>query len=268
MSEAVIVDHGRSESKTEIKPILLRVLIALLVFFLAAEVLFYMILVPVTTDIRLVVQGTTSVGYDELCTLAGISGHEKWFQFGTAAVASRLASHPVFESVTVEKIFPDRVSITVVERKAVAIAFGQINGRTVPLEIDRNGVAFRVGAPVAASSLPLITGLTFEHIVPGVRLNARLIPLLEQLSVLEESNPLLISSISEVKIEPKTYGGYDLVIFPVHTPIRVRMDKALNQDAIQYMMLVLDVVQDLKLDVEEIDIRAGTVAYRLKGEVL
>jgi len=32
--------------------------------------------------------------------------------------------------------------------------------------------------------------------------------------------------------------------------------------------LVLDVVQDLELDVEEIDIRAGTVAYRVRGEQL
>jgi hypothetical protein len=31
------------------------------------------------------------------------------------------------------------------------------------------------------------------------------------------------------------------------------------------MMLVLDVVDDMKLNIDEIDIRAGTVAYRERG---
>ena len=44
--------------------------------------------------------------------------------------------------------------------------------------------------------------------------------------------------------------------------------RCMHQDRLQYMMLVLDVVQDLALDIDEIDIRAGTVAYRLKGEQL
>jgi hypothetical protein len=34
------------------------------------------------------------------------------------------------------------------------------------------------------------------------------------------------------------------------------------------MMLVLDVVKDLSLNIDEIDIRAGTVAYHVKGDKL
>lgn len=50
--------------------------------------------------------------------------------------------------------------------------------------------------------------------------------------------------------------------------VRVKTDRSLNEDALQYMMLVLDVVQDLELDVAEIDIRAGTVAYKIREDVL
>jgi cell division protein FtsQ len=98
-----------------------------------------------------------------------------------------------------------------------------------------------------------------------MRLNAQLKPLLEQVKALSDTNPALLSLVSEIKIEQKTFGGYDLVIYPVHTPVRVRTDKALNEASLQYMMLVLDVVKDISLDVDEIDIRAGTVAYRLRG---
>jgi len=113
-----------------------------------------------------------------------------------------------------------------------------------------------------------LTGIQFENPVAGMRLNPKLKPLLAQLSDLESRNSVLLSSVSEIKIEQKTYGGYDLVVYPVNAPVRVRTDRALNEDALQYMMLVLDVVQDLELDVEEIDIRAGTVAYRVRGEQL
>ena len=136
------------------------------------------------------------------------------------------------------------------------------------MSIDRFGVVFQVGSLPKNQNIPVLTGLQFDDPHAGMRLNEQLVPLLKQLHEMESRNSLLLSSVSEIKIVPKAYGGYDLVIYPVHLPIRVKTDRALNEDALQYMMLVLDVVQDLELDVEEIDIRAGTVAYRVREEVL
>lgn len=256
------------EEKTDGRKILLKVLIGLLIVLLAVELLFYIILVPVTSEVRLEITGTETMGYDEVCQLAGISGSEKWLHFNASSVATRLASNPLFESVTVSKQFPDTVNISFKERTPVAVCFGEIGGRTVPLEIDREGVAFRIGGTEIGNNIPLLTGLTFENPVAGMRLNERLKPLLQQIEYLENNHPVLLASVSEIKIEPKTYGGYDLVLYPVHTPVKVRTDKALNQDVIQYIMLVLDVVQAEIQDIDEIDIRAGTVAYRMKGEAI
>jgi len=268
MYKAYAIENRKAELPEDWKPYLLKILIGILVVFLMAEFLFYVVIVPTTSKIHLSVKGVSSIGYDELCSMSGLTGEEKWINFNSAITASHLALNPLFESVIVEKVFPDRVSISLKERVAVAIAFGTINGRTVPLEIDKSGVAFRIGHLAAKSNLPLITGLTFENPVAGMRLHESFKPLLMQLSELEIKNPVLLSSISEIKIDTKTYGGYDLVVYPVHTPIRVRTDKTLNEDALQYMMLVLDVVKDFSLNIDEIDIRAGTVAYRLKGESL
>lgn len=268
MSEAYVVENTKTGHAEDWKPYLLKILIVVLIVFLLSEFVFYLIVVPSTSLIRLTVQGAPTIGYDEMCAMSGLSGHEKWINFNSAATASRLASNPLFESVIVEKKFPDRVCIQVTERVPVAVAFGSVNGRTVPVEIDRSGVAFRIGSASNTANLPLITGLTFENPVPGMKLNAQLRPLLRQLAELEAKNPVLLASVSEIKIEAKTYGGFDLVVYPVHTQIRVRTDKALNEEALQYMMLVLDVVHDMALNIDEIDIRAGTVAYRLKGEQL
>jgi len=268
MSETYVVETGKTREAEDWKPILFKILIVILAVFLMAELTFYVVVVPVTSTIKLTIQGAPGMGYDELCSLAGLTGNEKWIHFNTTATASILASNPLFESVSVEKKFPDRVMITLVRRVPVAIALGTINGRTVPVEIDKAGVVFRIGALTNGSSLPLVTGLTFDNPMPGMRLNPRLKPLLQDLADLEAKNPALLSSVSEIKINEKTYGGYDLVVYPVHTQIRVLTDKALNEDTLQYMMLVLDVVKDMSLPIDEIDIRAGTVSYRLKGEQL
>lgn len=242
--------------------------IVVLALFLAFELVYYLIVVPATAPVNLTVRTTGSVGYNEVCAMAGITGRERWASFDAAEIASRLAGNPVFERVSVEKSFPDRVSVTLVERVPVAISFAEIGGKTVPIEIDRAGVAFRVGSSVRQAALPLLTGLTFENFVPGTRLNPALKGLLEQITLVEERNPVLLASVSEIKVDQKPYGGYDLVVYPVHVPVRVRTDKTLNEDALQYMMLVLDVVKDMRVDVDEIDIRAGTVSYRAKGEAL
>jgi cell division protein FtsQ len=268
MSEAIIADGGKLRVGADWKPYALKVLAGILAFILFAEFAFYAVIIPATTKINLSVKGSSGIGVDELCALTGLSGNEKWISFNTGAVAARLASNPLFEAVSVEKKFPDRVVITLIERVPVAVSFGTVDGRTVPVAIDQNGVVFRVGNIPAGTNLPLVTGLTFENPVAGMRLNPRLNPLLKDLSDLEEKNPVLLSSVSEIKIAQKTYGGYDLVVYPVHTRVRVRTDKALNEAALQYMMLVLDVVKDLSLNIDEIDIRAGTVAYHVKGDKL
>ena len=38
----------------------------------------------------------------------------------------------------------------------------------------------------------------------------------------------------------------------------------MNEDALQYMMVVLDVVNSIEPDVSEIDLRYGSVSYRTR----
>jgi hypothetical protein len=53
-----------------------------------------------------------------------------------------------------------------------------------------------------------------------------------------------------------------LVLYPVHSGVRVLMDKALNEDALQYMMVALDVANAMDTEVKEIDLRYGSAAFR------
>ena len=97
------------------------------------------------------------------------------------------------------------------------MAFTEVEGRTVPMEIDGYGVVFRIGSPIIKSNLPIITGLTFKSPREGMQVNEKLSQLFVQLDILQKKHPVLLNEISEIKIQPKKYGGYDLILYPVNS---------------------------------------------------
>ena len=99
-------------------------------------------------------------------------------------------------------------------------------------------------------------------------MHKRLVPLFKQLDILQKKNPALLSEISEMKIEQKKYGGFDLILYPVRTQVKVHTESTLNEEKLQYMILALDVIRELDLNakIEELDVRGGTASYRLRGE--
>lgn len=185
MSEVYIYGDEEKIQTTNWKPFVLKLLIGVLTIILFAEFAFYLLVIPATSTIRMSIQGSSSVGYDEICSITGISGREKWFTFDTVGTAARLASHPMFESVSIEKKFPDKVVVTVTERTPVAIGFGTVNNKTVPVAIDRYGVLFSVGMLPETNTLPILTGIQFEDPVAGTHLHTQLVPLLQELHELE-----------------------------------------------------------------------------------
>ena len=262
MIDIAITGDGQKE-KAHLS--LLRILGVALLCALVVVGLCYIIIAPGSSYISVEVSGLQQISTDEILSIAGIKQDTRWSEFNAAAAEKMLKHNPLFFDASVRKRFPDRVIVSVTERVPVAVAVGEFEGRSVPVEIDKDGVIFRVGADASARALPLITGINMTNPVPGSSLNAQLKPLLRQLEELAAKSPRLLAAVSEIKIDPKAYGSYDLILYPVHTAIPVRTNRALNADALQYMMLVLDVVAELMLDVREIDIRAGTVAY-ISGE--
>ncbi len=269
MSDAYIFSDADSlyapeKKKTagSFKSRLLAVFAVLLVLVLAVEAALYLVVIPCTAPVKLSFEGNSTVSAEHLYGLTALSGNETWVHCDSAAIAAKIASDPLFESVRVEKFFPDQIKITVNERVPVAVAFAETDGRTVPVQIDKNGVVFRIDEGIPSGAVPLVSGLTFENPRSGMRLNERLRPLMDQLAAIQASNPAYLSGISEIRIEPKSYGTYELVLYPVYSRTRVRTDRMLNEQSLQYMMVVLDVIGSLDSDVPEVDLRYGAVSYR------
>jgi cell division protein FtsQ len=167
----------------------------------------------------------------------------------------------------VVKRFPDRLSIYLEPRQAVALSLAKLEGRLLPLYYDRHGVVFMAGSGVGekmTSNIPVISGLNFENPVLGMRLPDSLKPLLENLEKINRSAPELLAAVSEIEIRAKPFDGFDLVLYPLHSPIRVRLENTMNEDTLRYVMLLLDVFKSRSSIPEEIDFRSGMGSYKVK----
>ena len=247
---------------------LLKIIILAMLLFLAGDSVYHLFILPFNSTAKIQFFGIDTILETDLKKAAGLTGTEKWGKIDKDVLLHRVASYPLVAEARVLKKYPDKVLIEIIERKPVGVLLATVGGRTIQMEIDKTGTVFKAASKKEAQALPVISGLSFQTIRAGMKVHKKLIPLFKQLDLLQKKNPALLSEISEMKIEQKKYGGFDLILYPVQTPVKVRTDSTLNEERLQYMMLTLDVIRDLDLSaqIEELDVRAGTASYRLRGE--
>jgi cell division protein FtsQ len=229
---------------------------------LALEGFLYFVLRPGMHSIQVTYVGLEQYGEADFAPILRGREFQNWIKFNVHLAAERIAGLSGIDSVVVEKHFPDKVIIQVRERRPVAMTLANVENRTVPVFLDQNGAVFTKGisAMTHASNLPLLSGITVEQSQGGMRLPKVYQPLIDQLSDLR--NTTVLSALSEIRVREKTYGTYDLEVYPIHSRTHVLLDKGLNEDSLHYMMVVLDVVNSLMPEVPVIDLRYGAASYR------
>lgn len=258
-----------AEKKTSRLNIFFLVLAFSLIFLLLTAIIFYyFIFLPNTSIAKIKITGNTVLSELFLKDKANLSNSLKWNKIDSMQVAKSIANISSVESVSVQKKLPDKVLIKITERVAVAISFIQIEGRTVPILIDKKGVLF-VCDTIDVENLPIISGLEFNNFSEGMRLNFGLKSLLNNISILQNEAPNLLNQISEIKVLAKKYGGYELILFPIASKVRVKIKDNLTAETLKHALLVIDIVNGLDdlAYVDEIDLRSG-VAVIEKDAVL
>lgn len=243
---------------------ILKVIVFILCILLLIELILYTFVIPSLVPAKISFSGLKTIPeslvrqkIQEIDTLT-------WMQFDTGKAVNSLSSISGIEKVTVDKHFPDRVSILIKEREAVAKTIVFQNGYCQTVQIDENGVLFSSTATSVAkdSNIPLVTGLPIENAGEGVRLASRYRILMEQIAYIRSLPQKYFAAISEIQVVPKEYGNYDLILYPVSSHVRVLTDRSLNEDTLKYMMVALDIVNSIDSSAGEIDLRYGAVSYR------
>jgi len=240
----------------------LKVLIAIAILCLCGKLIWLMGITPFRPFTRVDITGYSGVGMNLVLETAGITSSLSYFTANAAAMETALMNLGVFESVRVFKHFPSRLQVILDDRRPVAQALASVNGRTVPVLIDRQGVIFGIGdfSPSLAGMLPVISGITIEDPFPGMRLPGLFVPLFAELDNIMISAPELLGAISELRVNRRLFDAFDLTLYPVHRRIRVRLDE-LNEATLRYTLLMVDVLAAREPEIMTIDFRSGIASY-------
>lgn len=241
-----------------------RILLGLIVGLVPLAAVSLILVFPAMRISRLEIVGDTTLGREEILQWAALHSAEYLATVDCQRIAANIEAHPQVAAAEVSRLFPNGLRVSVTDRKAVAAVLATVDGRAVPVGVDREGVAFR--ALPEGGDVPILSGIRFEGFRYGVHLPDSLLPVLRSLETLREAGPELLSAFSELRLVRRPYGELELLLYPLHYRVPVRTPLVLNVDLLRSIILVLDVVenQGLSSTISELDFRTGTVVYRVK----
>jgi cell division septal protein FtsQ len=246
---------------------------ALALFMIAAAIIAGAALFIALTPSMLVVSrfeinGASTIPESELLSTAAVRRGDPFFAVNTARIRSALESDSRIASASVRLILPNILGIDIVERKPVATAIAEIDGRPRAVKIDSEGVVFGAASIEDAASVPVLSGIRFEGFRMGTRLPEAFRPLLSSLGEINAEEPYLLSAFSEIRIIKRTKGDPELVLFPIGSRIPIRTGSPLSVQTLRSMILVLNILASKGIadSVEELDFRSGSVVYRGKED--
>jgi cell division protein FtsQ len=243
----------------------LKWLLIALAVILAGELIWVLGITPCMPLSVIEISGVPELDRGTVLSQAGIGVHSSYMTVDARGAELSLAAMYQVESARVTKQFPDTVRIVLEGRKAVAMALTPVNGRVEPVFFDKYGVVFKIGedgAEDGVHTLPIISGLVFENPSLGMRLPVLFQRFLTDLGRLYSSDPDLLETISEIQVNRRPYNGFEVVLFPVHYPAKIRVGNEITADTIRYMLLLIDVFIKQGVVVDEIDFRTATASYK------
>jgi cell division protein FtsQ len=240
--------------------------IAVLALALIGELAFHFVIAPELAITEITVESEIALGDDELLRLAGLERAPAYFDVDVEAVARSLETHPTVRAATVEKVFPNRLEISLTGRKPLLVTLAEGENGTVPVAVDEQGVVFEVERNRAALDLPLVSGIRFEGFTPGVQLPPMLHEFLADVQRLKMDHPVLFDQISEYRIVRTGDHSFEVLLYPVNYSTPVRIGSEVDGPLCTYIIMVLDAFErDGRLEqIAELDFRTGEIVYRTK----
>lgn len=245
---------------------LTKIVVTLILLCAFIEVALWKFILPSVASPLVSVTGQETFTARQIVALLRPLNVTNWFAFNIDKAVALICNNSAIENVAIKKVFPNKILISVTERKAVASIFVNIANTSTLMEVDKNGVLFKKpqpkeGVDFTNDNIPVISGLPIDHLTEGMRIGQKFRPLIEQIATIQDSPTRYFSAISEICVVPKEYGNYELVIIPAKSNIKICGDRVLTEDSLKYMMVALDIVMKLEPTAKQIDIRSGVVSY-------
>ncbi len=254
--------NEESKSERRFRVIILSLLVVMGILLLGEFVLWRFIK-PSLSSPKVTISGYKNMSAEDVAMKLIPMNSRNWFTFDVNVAAGILSSESCIKNVDIVKHFPDKILVNINERVPVAVTYINQKGKSIPMQIDETGVLFsnKNNAIVAQSGIPILSGIPVDNMTDGMRIPAKYKTLINQISQIQNLPQKYFAAVSEICVVPKDSGNYELVLIPSSGHTKVLTDRALNEEALKYMMVVLDVVKQLKPDATAVDMRYGSVSY-------
>lgn len=258
----------------------LQLVIATLLLMLALEAAFFLLLAPRLQLVTVHVATDLALSDAEVLAMAGLTGDEQFFSIDAAAIEARLEQNLLVQDASVSMRFPDSLRLDLTARTPAAVLLaGQPDGTPRAALVDRDGLVFLAGvAPwrrEAAADAPVLSGLAAELLQPGAHLPEPVRGVLDDLSTLAATDPVLATLISEVRLVPigappaaapltaeALASGFDLLVFPIGFDTVLRFGTGLTESHLAEALVLLDLMRARSAErgtanVGELDLRGA-----------
>lgn len=196
------------------------------------------------------------------------SGYSRvsFFALDSEKIANELSADPLVKSARVMKVFPNAVSVEIVERRAAMAVICESSGSSRAALIDGEGVLFRIESGSVSDGLPILSGLRFENPAVGTKLPDILLPLIASIAALQESGSSLLGMVSELRFVSRPGTEGECLMYTMGSSIPVRLPTKITEETLKQAALVLDVMKKrgLEAQVREIDLRTQAIVYKTK----
>ena len=224
---------------------------------------------PLMTIRHVTVHSDVPLADDQVLILSGIQSGEHWYTVSTTAIQKRLEASPLVRRALVERVFPDTIRMTLWGRQPSALVLAAVDGRSLPVLVDEDGVVFKVGTSSADLDLPVVSGLTAGDMALGAQLPWAYRGLFADLRALREKAPALCAAVSEVRV---VGGGsadlapqdLELLVYLTSSPVPIRARGSIDEALVKYALMAIDLLsrQGVLKDIQELDFRGGDVVYK------
>ena len=257
-------EFSEDDEKTDKKMRVVKIIFGILCVILVAEFCLIKFVKPSLDSPKVTISGVSNYTAEELATLLLPMNSKTWYDFDVERAVNILSAESGIKEVVIEKKYPNKIMVNVTERVPVAVTFVVQNGNTIPVQIDDEGILFYNdnNSFLHTGNLPIVSGIPLAYLSNGMRIPSMYLPLIEQIAEINKNHSEYFAGISEICVIPNDFNNYELALISAQSKVKVITDRALNEDALKDMMVVLDVINLIDTDVREVDLRYRSVSYK------
>jgi len=213
----------------------------------------------------LTVEGNKYLTFKDILDIIDIKDHDNIFTISLSKLKKKLELHPRIKSVQVKRDLPDKIIITIEERKALVLLNIKKEIGHCLYEIDSEGIVIGEYPNISNYDRPVITGFELENVFLGERLNnGSLLNILQVLSVIEEKYYNFARYIAEVHVND-LFKKPDIIVYLNHFNTKVLFGENFNEDKLNKLNSLLMVIGRKITDLEYINFKYDEAIGKYNG---